>query len=85
MMKDADDAPVRLPSGKIGCGRCGTALVIRNAPFYIREEHVGSFQSHVCPICNYSALTEDGYKESMKQARRMALVGEQKVPGTHKI
>lgn len=70
-----DDVPVRLASGKIGCGICGTALTKGSAPFYIRKEYVGIFESYVCPICNYSALTEDGYKAGIKQAKRMGLCG----------
>ena len=70
-----DDVPVRLESGKIGCGVCGTALAVGGAPFYIRKERVGVFESYVCPICNYSALTEDGYKAAMRQAKRMGLCG----------
>ena len=76
-----DDAPVRLESGKIGCGRCGTALAVGGAPFYIRKEYVGVFESYVCPICNYSALTEGGYKAGMRQAKRMGLCGKMpKIP-----
>ena len=71
-----DDAPVRLESGKIGCGRCGTALTVDGAPFYIRKEYVGVFESYVCPICNYSALTEDGYEAGIRQAKRMGLFGQ---------
>ena len=74
------DAPVRLESGKIGCGRCGTALAVGGAPFYIRKEYVGVFESYVCPICNYSALTEDGYEAGIRQAKRMGLCGQ--VPKT---
>ena len=71
-----DDVPVRLESGKIGCGRCRTALAVGGAPFYIRKERVGIFESYVCPICNYSALTEGGYEAAMRQARRMGLCGQ---------
>ena len=73
------DVPIRLASGKIGCGRCGTALIKGSAPFYIRKEYVGVFESYVCPICNYSALTEGGYEAAIKQAKRMDL-GEQQAP-----
>ena len=76
-----DDAPVMLESGKIGCGRCGTALAVGGAPFYIRKEYVGVFESYVCPICNYSALTEDGYEAGIRQAKRMGLCG--RVPKIH--
>ena len=67
------DEPIRDSSGKIGCPGCFVPLQKKNAPFKTYGEHVGNFESYVCPICNYSALTESGYDEAMIQAKRLAI------------
>ena len=67
-------SPSRLPSGKIGCPRCETALSKDQAPFYLHGEYVGNFESYVCSMCHYSALTEDGYESARIQARLLSLI-----------
>lgn len=65
--------PIRNSSGKIGCPRCLTSLQKKNAPFKMYGEYVGNFESYVCPMCNYSALTESGYDKAVIQARQLAI------------
>lgn len=67
--------PFRTSSGDIGCPRCTTPLKKGKAPFYIRGEKVGIFDAIVCPICNYSALTEKGYEEAISEAKKIGIVG----------
>ena len=68
-----NESPIRNSSGDIGCPKCFISLQKKNAPFKMYGEHVGNFESYVCPICNYSALTENGYDEAMIQARQLAI------------
>lgn len=67
--------PFRTSSGGIGCPRCTTVLQKGNAPFYIRGEKVGIFEAIVCPICNYSALTEKGYEKAILVAKNIGIIG----------
>ena len=81
--------PSRLPSGKIGCPRCETALSKDQAPFYLHGEYVGNFESYVCSMCHYSALTEDGYESARIQAKRLYLIEKKpdvpEIPEPHPI
>lgn len=67
--------PVRGPSGSLDCPRCSTPLVRRKAPFVLRGEYVGRFESVTCSICYYSALTSSGYEEATLEARKLGLIG----------
>ena len=67
--------PFRTSSGGIGCPRCTTVLQKGKAPFYIRGEKVGIFEAIVCPICNYSALTEKGYEKAILEAKNIGIIG----------
>src|SRR5579875_478909 len=67
--------PVRNSSGGLNCPRCGTSLVKGLAPFILHGEYVGRFESIECKICNYSALTANGYDRAMSAAKSLALVG----------
>jgi len=69
-----DGSPMRLPSGKIGCPKCSTALQKEDAPFHLNGRYVGDFASYVCPACRYSALTEDGYESARVRAKQMCLI-----------
>lgn len=69
------EVPIRTNSTDIGCPRCETPLQTGKAPFYLHGEHVGNFDSLVCPICNYSMLTSFGYNEATKAANIQGLVG----------
>ena len=71
---DMDEAPSRLPSGKLGCPKCYTALSKDKAPFYLHGEYVGIFESYVCPICTYFAFTLDGYENARIRAKQLSLV-----------
>lgn len=68
-----NESPIRNSSGDIGCPKCFISLQKKNAPFKMYGEHVGNFESYVCPICNYSALTENGYDAAMIQAKQLAI------------
>ena len=69
------EVPIRTTSGEIGCPRCNTPLRVGRAPFYLHDEHVGNFESLVCPICNYSTLTSSGYQEAIVKAKMQSLIG----------
>lgn len=69
------EVPIRTTSGEIGCPRCKTPLRVGRAPFYLHREHVGNFESLVCPMCNYSALTSSGYQEAIVKAKMQSLIG----------
>ena len=69
------EVPIRTTSGEIGCPRCKTPLRVGRAPFYLHSEHVGNFESLVCPICNYSTLTSSGYQEAIVKAKMQSLIG----------
>jgi len=69
------EVPIRTISGEIGCPRCKTPLRIGKAPFNLHGEHVGNFESLICPICHYSALTSSGYQEATIQAKMQGLIG----------
>lgn len=64
--------PFRTKSGKLGCPICETVLMKDKASFHINEVYVGTFESWVCPICNYNALTEDGYEQAVIKAKQLA-------------
>ncbi len=76
-------SPIRNSSGDIGCPRCFISLQKKSAPFKMYGEHVGNFESYVCPMCNYSALTESGYDKAMIQAKQLAI--NQDIPETEQI
>ncbi len=78
-----NESPIRNSSGDIGCPRCFISLQKKNAPFKMYGEHVGNFESYVCPMCNYSALTESGYDKAMIQAKQLAI--NQDIPETEQI
>lgn len=65
-------SPFRTKLGKLGCPVCETVLGKDKAHFYINQVFVGNFESWVCPICNYSALTEDGYEQAVIKAQQLA-------------
>jgi len=67
--------PFRTDSGGIGCPRCGTVLTEGNAPFFLQGEYVGVFESIVCSICHYSALTENGYGDAVVKAKKLGIMG----------
>jgi len=69
------EAPSKDDFGVLHCPRCNSALETRKAPFSVGSEYVGSFESYVCPICNFSALTKAGYEMASREAYRMGLVG----------
>jgi hypothetical protein len=69
------DMPARNSSGGLDCPRCGTAMVIDKAPFYIRGEYVGTFEAVICKMCNYSLFTSTGHDNAILEARRYGLVG----------
>lgn len=73
------DFPFRFTSGEVGCPRCETVLQRGNAPFYIEGEYVGTFESLICLVCNFSALTQNGYEKAVLKAREFGLVGEAEV------
>jgi len=77
--------PIRNDMGNIGCPKCLSALKKAKAPFKIHGEFVGNFESYVCPICNYSALTENGYDEASLQAKQLALNQTIEIPEIEKI
>jgi len=66
--------PFRTESGKLGCPICETVLMKDKAPFSINEVHVGNFESWICPICNYYALTENGYEQAVIKAKQLATI-----------
>ncbi len=59
----------------VSCPKCESPLVQGNAPFYLHGEYIGSFQSLICEICHYSALTESGYRNATRIAEQLALIG----------
>lgn len=67
--------PVRNDKDILECPRCNSPLMKKLSPFYLRGEHIGRFESLVCDICNYSALTAIGYDKAMLEARKFGLVG----------
>lgn len=67
--------PSRGDMGELICPRCQSPLTRRTAPFFIRNQYVGKFDSIVCGICPYSALTSTGYKAAMLEAEKLGLVG----------
>jgi hypothetical protein len=69
------DCPIRTTAGDIGCPKCSTPLEINKAPFLLHNEYVGHFESLVCPICNYSALTETGYDQAIDEAKKFGMIG----------
>jgi len=69
------EVPIRTTSGEIGCPKCKTPLRLGKAPFYLHGEHVGNFESLICPICNYSTLTSSGYQEATVKAKQQSLIG----------
>ncbi|MCE2507420.1 MAG: IS1 family transposase [Nitrosopumilaceae archaeon] len=66
-------SPIRNSTGDIGCPRCFISLKKDNTPFKMYGEFVGNFESYVCPMCNYSVLTENGYDNAMIQAKQLAI------------
>ncbi len=66
--------PFRTSSGGIGCPRCRTVLNEGNAPFFLQGEYVGVFESIVCPICHFSALTEKGYGNAVVKAKKLGIM-----------
>ncbi len=75
MESDMRTPPFRMASGGIGCPKCASPLKRGNAPFYLHGEYVGVFESIICEICNYSALTEKGYEMAMLEAKKLGLIG----------
>jgi hypothetical protein len=69
--------PFRDSLGFLSCPRCGTRLDKTKAPFILHDSYVGSFESYVCPICHYSALTAEGYENAISEASRFGLIGPQ--------
>ena len=69
------EAPSKDDYGVLHCPRCNSALETSKAPFSVGSEYVGSFESYVCPICNFSALTKAGYEMASREAYRIGLVG----------
>jgi len=69
--------PVRNTQGGLDCPRCGTTLVRAKAPFFIQSEFVGLFDSILCEMCNYSALTSHGYIDMTTTASKYGLIGSQ--------
>lgn len=67
--------PSRDCAGHILCPRCGTRLNKERAPFKVHGEYLGKFESLVCPICNYSVLTGEGYDQAIAEATKFGLVG----------
>jgi len=78
-VRDLTQTPIRTKTGSIGCPRCETILKIKKASFLLDEEYVGHFESLVCPICNYSILTENGYESAIEEAKKFGLVGSAEV------
>jgi len=78
-----NESPIRNSCGDIGCPKCSISLKKTISPFKIYDEYVGNFESYVCPICNYSALTEDGYDKAMIQAKQLAI--NQDIPEINQI
>lgn len=68
-------SPSRDSAGHILCPRCGTRLNKDKAPFKMHGEYLGKFESLVCPICNYSVLTGEGYDQAIAEAAKFGLVG----------
>jgi hypothetical protein len=48
----------------------------------LRGEYVGKFDSLVCPICHYSALTSLGYAAAITKAEQMGLIGPPELEAT---
>lgn len=59
----------------IRCPICTSPLVQGKAPFYIRGEYVGDFESIICKNSHFSALTESGYIEATRIAEQHGLIG----------
>lgn len=62
-------------SEELSCPRCQSPLVQKKAPFYLHGEHVGNFESLVCDMCRFSALTSKGYQDATVEAERFGLIG----------
>lgn len=60
---------------ELGCPKCDSPLVQREAPFYLHGEFVGVFESLVCEMCHFSALTSQGYQKAIVEAEKFGLVG----------
>jgi len=61
---------------QISCPKCGSPLVQGKAPFYIRGQYLGDFDSIICTTnSDFSALTESGYIEATKMAQKLGLIG----------
>lgn len=78
-----NESPIRNSSGDIGCPKCFISLKKTMAPFKMYGEYVGNFESYVCPMCNYSALTESGYDKAIIQAKQLAI--SQDIPEMNQI
>jgi hypothetical protein len=57
------------------CPKCGSTLVLGIAPFYVRGEYLGNFESVICKNSHFSALTESGLRDASTIAERRGLIG----------
>ena len=58
------------------CPKCGSPLVQENAPFYVRGQYLGDFESVVCKTnSDYTALTELGFIDASIMAEERHLIG----------